>query len=273
MSKKVVSKMDEFSIEESISKQLLSKSYCSSLEESLSVAEEVCIENNLNDELTMIKFNHTKLQKDEFQQQNIMINGCVQTLLEYISDITEKQAKTLICNAMNITFSDSDDDSQSDDSLSNHPNSEDPMFFDEDEYIGEGECEICERTIKLTKHHLIPKATWPKIKKRMVNASSAILNKDYEQATKILGMDVSNGLHTSLPNFPQKISSSSLTIYLGHNVCKICSPCHKTVHRLHTEMELAEHFNTVEKLLSDERLVKFAKWANKQKTGKYVRQK
>ena len=139
-----------------------------------------------------------------------------------------------------------EDDSQSDDVSWND---DDPLDTpndsicneEEEEYIGEGECEICERTIKLTKHHLIPKATWPKMKKRMIQASTAISNKEYVQATKILGMDVSDGLDMSLPNFPQKVSSSSLTIYLGHNVCKLCSPCHKTVHRLHTEMELAEH--------------------------------
>ena len=140
-----------------------------------------------------------------------------------------------------------EDDSQSDDVSWNvddpldTPNDSICNNNNEEEYIGEGECEICERTIKLTKHHLIPKATWPKMKKRMIQASTAISNKEYVQATKILGMDVSDGLDMSLPNFPQKVSSSSLTIYLGHIVCKLCSPCHKTVHRLHTEMELAEH--------------------------------
>jgi hypothetical protein len=35
-------------------------------------------------------------------------------------------------------------------------------------------------------------------------------------------------------------------------------------------MELAEKFNTIEKLLGDERIYRFCKWQNKQKPGKYA---
>ena len=54
-----------------------------------------------------------------------------------------------------------------------------------------------------------------------------------------------------------------------HRTCLICRPCHSEVHRLHDEMELAERFPTVERLLEDEDLVRFCKWASGQKCGRY----
>ena len=42
---------------------------------------------------------------------------------------------------------------------------------DDGDYIGEGECELCERTVKLTRHHLVPKSTWPRMRKRLWNAA------------------------------------------------------------------------------------------------------
>ena len=77
--------MDEFSIvKESISKELLSKAYCSSLEESYCIAEEVCLENNLKQ---IVRKNNNSVQ-----QKDVIVNGCVQTLLDYVSHMTEKQA-------------------------------------------------------------------------------------------------------------------------------------------------------------------------------------
>lgn len=48
-------------------------------------------------------------------------------------------------------------------------------------------------------------------------------------------------------------------------VTMVCRPCHSAIHRTHSNDVLAEHFNTVEKLLQDEAIFKFARWASKQR--------
>jgi hypothetical protein len=55
----------------------------------------------------------------------------------------------------------SDDASNEDEGSSSHGESD-----DYGEFIGEGECELCE-AIKLTQHHLIPKSTHPRMKKKL----------------------------------------------------------------------------------------------------------
>lgn len=39
-----------------------------------------------------------------------------------------------------------------------------------------------------------------------------------------------------------------------------CSPCHKQIHAMFTEKELAETFNTVDKLLAHSEIRKFVAW-------------
>lgn len=53
----------------------------------------------------------------------------------------------------------------------------------------------------------------------------------------------------------------------------VCPTCHKTIHRFFTNKELADSYNTLEKLLGDERIRKYASWASKQSTGKTFRVK
>lgn len=43
--------------------------------------------------------------------------------------------------------------------------------------------------------------------------------------------------------------------------------CHDQVHALWTENELARDFNTIDKIMSDPRMQKFAKWAHKKPLG------
>lgn len=52
---------------------------------------------------------------------------------------------------------------------------------------------------------------------------------------------------------------------------RVCPTCHKTIHRFFTNKQLAESKNTLDKLLEDERISKYAKWASKQTTGKTFR--
>jgi hypothetical protein len=49
-----------------------------------------------------------------------------------------------------------------------------------------------------------------------------------------------------------------------NQVIEICAPCHKNIHAVLTEKELAEDFNTIEKLLSFPAIAKFTAWVRKQ---------
>jgi len=143
---------------------------------------------------------------------------------------------------------------------------------DEGEFIREGECELCERDVKLTRHHLIPKTCWPKMKKRLHLASpvlqslhamkggketgGAMLQRQLLQ--KIMGQDLSP------EELPCTITNESVRAYLSR-VCLICRQCHSAVHRVHPEWELAMHYHTMDRLLTSPEVLKFAKWASKQK--------
>jgi len=87
-------------------------------------------------------------------------------------------------------------------------------------------CEMCDRPMPLTFHHLIPKTTHAKYKA-----------KGYGAATLAKGIWV-------------------------------CRPCHSAVHRLIDEDTLAESFNTLELLLEDERVAKWAKYCSKQRVNR-----
>ena len=39
--------------------------------------------------------------------------------------------------------------------------------------------------------------------------------------------------------------------------------CHDKIHSIFTDKELARDYNTVEKLMQDERMIKFGKWVHK----------
>jgi hypothetical protein len=146
---------------------------------------------------------------------------------------------------------------------------------DDGDYIGEGECELCERTIKLTRHHLVPKSTWPRMRKRLWNVAPLIESLHHqkldtqgrewslEKLEKILGT-------VDLGSLPATITNDNVRSYLAR-VCLLCRQCHSAVHRLHTEWELALEYNTMEKLLGCEGVMKFARWASGQHSGRSAR--
>eukprot|EP00210_Caulerpa_lentillifera_P003730 g3563.t1 len=94
--------------------------------------------------------------------------------------------------------------------------------IEDEEYLAPGQCEICERVIPLTRHHLIPRTLHQKLKK-----------KGYQREA-----------------LNQTIS--------------ICRCCHSAVHRFHSIKDLAFNFNTIDKLMKSEAILKHALWASKQ---------
>ena len=203
---------------------------------------------------------------DEAPPSKEDLKEIVSTLVDYFEgNVEERDAKRMVHNVVNDVWGDEvaeslglirsstatdveDDDIEGDDDES------------DGDYVGEGECQLCERAVKLTRHHLIPKTTWPRIKKRLWNAASTIetyhsLDGDSphekkeclkNKLEKMLGM-------TEISDLPTTITHDSVRTYL-FKVCLLCRQCHSAVHRIHSEMELACEYNTVDKLFGDEEI-------------------
>ena len=54
-------------------------------------------------------------------------------------------------------------------------------------------------------------------------------------------------------------------------IIDICSACHRQIHALYTNLELARDLNTADKLKSEPRMRKFLNWVRKQDPQKKVR--
>ncbi len=54
-------------------------------------------------------------------------------------------------------------------------------------------------------------------------------------------------------------------------VINICSPCHRQIHALFSNVELAKNLNSVEKLKNEPKFHKFLLWIQKQNPYKRVR--
>ena len=229
---------------------LLSTNTCDSPEEATSTSEAIVEEIDLG------------------ERKEDVIHPLTTLLLEYFDQLTSEKAEEMARSVLGVVATQEDD--QSSDEDGNNDDEEIDCSDDEDgdgEYIGEGECELCEREIKLTRHHLIPKSTWSTFKKKKIPAAIEALTKGQEEKAKmILGGNLIDELPSEIVENPN--NSLLLRRFLS-KTCNICRPCHSTVHKLHSEMELAESYSTIDKLMEDEELLKFCKWASKQKAGKY----
>lgn len=95
-----------------------------------------------------------------------------------------------------------------------------PTHLEEEEEEEDGCCKICERNMRLTRHHLIPRETHKRYLKQ--------------------------GKYTK-----EQLNQTAA----------ICRMCHSAIHRFFTNVELGEHYNTVELLLEQDKIVRHAKWA------------
>lgn len=97
-------------------------------------------------------------------------------------------------------------------------------------------CDMCERHMKLTFHHLIPKALHRKyIKKNRLPSNL-----------------------TAEPGF-------KMGAFLGNFGAYLCRPCHSAVHRCEPNRALAEEYNTIDRLLAHPKIGAWAAFNSKQK--------
>ena len=212
----------------------------------------------------------------------------IELLLDYVPDFENEQSTMIVTNVMNYILgkvddytattlsashedSDSDDDNDNDTGMRGYYNDDenavDYIDSDDDEnYIQEGECELCERdNVRLTRHHLIPRSTWPRIKPRFQKAAPYFEEGDMEEVEQILSIGSMILTTPNLLSLHHFSSGAQIKQFLSCYTCNICSLCHGMVHKRFDNMELAETWNTVDKLLEDENIMKFCKWAHKQK--------
>jgi hypothetical protein len=62
----------------------------------------------------------------------------------------------------------------------------------------------------------------------------------------------------------RKKKREGLTQEFLNTVIWICAPCHKNIHAVLTERELADHYHTIEKLRRFPAIQKFTNWVRKQ---------
>mmetsp|Transcript_23422 Transcript_23422/g.34836 ORF Transcript_23422/g.34836 Transcript_23422/m.34836 type:complete len:318 (+) Transcript_23422:65-1018(+) len=227
-------------------------------------------------------YNDGNNKENDTEENNIGIsNGTIKdflvdALLEYLPDLQHhEQCITIITENViqyingavedyKVTHCKKGNDTHVEDVFNSDTNEEDTAddsdSDNDDNYIQEGECELCEREVKLTRHHLIPRSTWSRIKPRFLQASSHFIDGDMEKVEEILSM----AIPCTLSN--DHLSSWRNTkLFLSHYTCSICKLCHGELHRRFDNLELAERWNNVDALLEDEEIRKFCKWANKQR--------
>ena len=151
----------------SLATELFSARYCESICEAESIAEALVIPPNDKGDL----------------------NSLIDQLLEFFPQMTKSVAIRLSFNAFNredekLTEIPVNPESEND-SEDSHSSCNDEEN-DSEEYLQDGECELCERYIKLTKHHLIPRVTWKKMKKRLLNISDTRSKCDNNRLTALI---------------------------------------------------------------------------------------
>ena len=116
--------------------------------------------------------------------------GPMATLLaEYFEQLSSEMGEEMARSVLGVEAAPGQDQSSDEDDDDERPGSDIDFSDDGDDdggYIGEGECELCEREIKLTRHHLIPKTTWSKFKNALLLPSGVALPRSARSGRRLL---------------------------------------------------------------------------------------
>ena len=148
-----------------------------------------------------------------------------------------------------------------------------------EEVVGPGECELCERDVaKLTRHHLIPKSTWKRtepmilsrwnraveVPSKMIHSGDAACDELDHLVPILLKMSAAIPSCETLHGRQSAAGRRIIRDLLNHQTIDICRPCHNHIHRSYDNRTLSMQFNTLDKLLNDPTISKYAKWASRQ---------
>ena len=170
-----------------------------------------------------------------------------ESLADYVLDWTQSSAKQLD-EFLRISGNDHhehDNENESVDEERETPVEEANEDDDDEIHIGPGECALCERFMKLTRHHLIPKATWGKIESSKHRFQVLMESLEIEQPCSFRSL-------------------------VRAHVIDICRPCHSHIHRTYDHWTLATTYNTLDRLVDDPAIRRFAKWAHQQRVPNAV---
>jgi hypothetical protein len=246
---------------------LFDKDFCSSLEESKAIVESIEEEQEDNRDGD----GHSPGIETEIKAWN-------DALQEFLGiSVEESQQIMNQCRAGDGDEKDGDDEDthENSEAASSPENTNDDDDDDDGQCLGPGECELCERLMKLTRHHLIPKSTWPRMEAKLRHDWQAWCQQDSTSEPagwiqQLIAQDsLDHARSSSNTDQQQELDSKTIRIMFKHHTCQICRPCHSAIHKFYDNMTLAQQYNTTELLLQDQQVYKFCQWANKQRVGKY----
>jgi hypothetical protein len=255
---------------------LFEKALCSSLEEAQAIVESIeeeQQEDNQDREYgdPIMKTKECYIAAQEMKEWKDALQDFLGISVEESQQIMDQ------CRAAISTSKrdgEKDDDASHKDSLLENPSDEDEDDVD-GEYLGPGECELCERDMRLTRHHLIPKSTWPRMEAKLRHDWQAWCQQDSTPEAagwmqQLIAQEfLDSARSSSKSDQQQELDSKTIRIMFKHHTCQICRPCHSAIHKFYDNMTLAQQYNTPELLLQDPQVYKFCQWASKQRVGKY----
>jgi hypothetical protein len=259
---KIMTSCNSRSLHSKLAHLLLEDALCSDFEESQVIAELILDVEQDRNVVVITDETSTWVKAWTDHDRKILAN-----IVEYVA-IEGKQAEELYAKLsvdfLPKAYEENQHKEDEEDNTNLSASADDGFDYDETEYLQDGECELCDRYIKLTKHHLIPKETWPRIQRKLLRAAEEQCKGAVDKALIVLGPGLTSMLGRLSPD-RSKIRE------ILHETCSICRQCHSAVHRVHCNMELALHYNTVDKLLEDGDIRKFCRWVSKQPASKHTR--
>jgi hypothetical protein len=265
---------------------LFDKALCSSLEESQAIVELIAEE---REDSRDNGDGNSPGMETEIKEWNHALQEYLGISLEESQQIMDQCRATISISQVDGE-KDEDEDTHEDDA-------EDESLLDDDddgdgENLGPGECELCERFMRLTRHHLIPKSTWPRMEVKLQHdwqawcqQAGSTTFKDSSRAENPAGgsewiqlLIAQESLDSARSSSKadqqqqeqQTLHSKTIRTMFKYHACQICRPCHTAIHKFHDNMTLAQHYYTTELLLQDQQVYKFCQWASKQRAGKHA---
>ena len=220
------------------------------------------------------------------------VGFCRFVLCEYFalkdSDVTLLLKKYFVTNGTTTENDKTHDYDKDDNYTANSLDEEsetdvDAVDDDMEDVIGPGECELCERDVaKLTRHHLIPKSTWKRTESILLsrwnraiavppkapaktNCSGEIELDEFDHLVPVITeMSAAVPACKTLHGRQGAAGRRIIRDLLSYQTIDICRPCHDHIHRSYDNRTLSLQFNTLNKLLNDPTIGKYAKWASRQ---------
>jgi hypothetical protein len=252
---------------------LFNKDFCSSLEESKAIVESIIEEReDKRDE----DGDSPPGMESEVKAWNDALQDFLGISVEESQEIMDQCRDAISTSKGEGEKDDDDEDTHEDAEIASLLDNADDDDDDDGECLGPGECELCERDMRLTRHHLIPKSTWPRMEAKLQHDWQAWCQQDSTSEApgwmqQLISQESLDSARSSSKSDQQQqeLDSKTIRIMFKHHTCQICRPCHSAIHKFYDNMTLAQQYNTTELLLQDQQVYKFCQWASKQRAGKY----